>query len=46
MIGSRYPIYRPHSMAMEHAGLSGVKLYAGSWSEWITDSNRPVATGE
>jgi thiosulfate/3-mercaptopyruvate sulfurtransferase len=33
-------------LAMEHAGLSGAKLYAGSWSEWIADSRRPVATGE
>jgi len=33
-------------LAMEQAGLSGSKLYAGSWSEWITDSRRPVATGE
>jgi thiosulfate/3-mercaptopyruvate sulfurtransferase len=31
---------------MEHAGLSGAKLNAGSWSEWITDPNRPVAKGE
>lgn len=31
-------------LAMEIAGLSGSKLYAGSWSEWITDKNRPVAT--
>lgn len=31
-------------LAMEVAGLSGSKLYAGSWSEWITDRNRGVAT--
>jgi len=31
-------------LAMEYAGLSGSKLYAGSWSEWITDQNHPVAT--
>ncbi|MDA8362499.1 MAG: sulfurtransferase [Gammaproteobacteria bacterium] len=33
-------------LAMEHAGLHGAKLYAGSWSEWITDPRRPVASGE
>ncbi|WP_333877665.1 sulfurtransferase [Methylobacter sp.] len=27
-------------LAMEHAGLSGSKLYAGSWSEWIRNKNR------
>jgi thiosulfate/3-mercaptopyruvate sulfurtransferase len=31
--------------AMELAGLRGSKLYPGSWSEWITDASRPVATG-
>jgi thiosulfate/3-mercaptopyruvate sulfurtransferase len=30
-------------IAMEHAGLTGSKLYAGSWSEWCADPNRPVA---
>lgn len=32
-------------LAMEHAGLSGSKVYAGSWSEWIRDPHRPVAIG-
>jgi thiosulfate/3-mercaptopyruvate sulfurtransferase len=32
-------------LAMEVAGLRGSKLYAGSWSEWIVNKNRPVATG-
>lgn len=30
-------------LAMEMAGLHGSKLYAGSWSEWISNRNRPVA---
>jgi thiosulfate/3-mercaptopyruvate sulfurtransferase len=30
-------------LAMEHAGLNSSKLYAGSWSEWITNKNRPIA---
>jgi thiosulfate/3-mercaptopyruvate sulfurtransferase len=31
--------------AMELAGLPGSALYGGSWSEWIADPERPVATG-
>jgi thiosulfate/3-mercaptopyruvate sulfurtransferase len=30
-------------LAMEVAGLSGSRLYPGSWSEWVADSSRPVA---
>lgn len=33
-------------LAMEIAGLPGSKLYPGSWSEWIADPARPIATGE
>ena len=33
-------------LAMEHAGLTGSKLYAGSWSKWISDKNRGIATGD
>jgi thiosulfate/3-mercaptopyruvate sulfurtransferase len=32
-------------LAMEHAGLTGSRLYAGSWSEWSADPARPVARG-
>jgi thiosulfate/3-mercaptopyruvate sulfurtransferase len=32
-------------LALEIAGLHGARLYAGSWSEWIRDPRRPVATG-
>jgi len=31
--------------AMELAGLTGSRLYPGSWSEWCSDPSRPVATG-
>lgn len=33
-------------LAMEIAGLSGSRLYVGSWSEWIRDPKRPIELGE
>lgn len=35
-----------NALALAHAGLGEAKVYAGSWSEWITDPERPVASGE
>jgi thiosulfate/3-mercaptopyruvate sulfurtransferase len=32
-------------LALEIAGLPGAALYPGSWSEWVSDTSRPVATG-
>lgn len=31
-------------LAMMVAGLGDTRLYAGSWSEWIRDTNRPMVT--
>lgn len=31
-------------LAMEHAGLAGSRLYAPSWSGWVSDPSRPVET--
>ncbi len=33
-------------LALEIAGQPGARLYAGSWSDWISESDRPVATGD
>ena len=35
-----------HLLAMAHAGLPGARLFTGSWSGWIEDPSRPVATGD
>ena len=32
-------------LAMEHAGLQGSRLYAPSWSGWVSDPERPVEKG-
>lgn len=34
-----------HLLAMAHAGLPGASLFTGSWSGWIEDPARPIATG-
>jgi len=34
-----------HLLAMARAGLPGARLFTGSWSGWISDPSRPVATG-
>ncbi len=33
-------------LAMEVAGLPGTRVYPGSWSEWSSDSARPIALGD
>ncbi len=37
----------PHNiLAMLYAGLGEARLYAGSWSDWILDPQRPIKTGD
>lgn len=36
----------PNFIALQEAGFSMVRLYAGSWSEWVSDSSNSVATGK
>ncbi|WP_042199956.1 sulfurtransferase [Paenibacillus camerounensis] len=36
----------PNVLALEKAGFKKVRLYAGSWSDWISYEENPVATGE
>jgi thiosulfate/3-mercaptopyruvate sulfurtransferase len=31
-------------LALEHAGVSGVRIFPGSWSEWCADPKRPIET--
>jgi len=33
-------------LAFEIAGLTGSRLYPGSWSEWVSNPDRPIATGQ
>lgn len=33
-------------LAMEVAGIEGGLLYEGSWSDWSSDPDRPIATGQ
>ncbi|QWU13607.1 thiosulfate/3-mercaptopyruvate sulfurtransferase [Paenibacillus sophorae] len=36
----------PNVLALQRAGYDKVRLYAGSWSDWISYEENPVATGE
>ncbi|WP_315372572.1 sulfurtransferase [Paenibacillus xylanexedens] len=37
---------RPNVIALEEAGYTNVKLYSGSWSDWISYEENPVAIGD
>jgi thiosulfate/3-mercaptopyruvate sulfurtransferase len=36
----------PNALALNEAGFSKVRLYPGSWSDWISYSENSIATGE
>lgn len=36
----------PNVLALREAGYAKVKLYAGSWSDWISYEENPIAIGE
>lgn len=36
----------PNVLALNEAGFSNVRLYAGSWSDWISDPTNPIARGK
>ncbi|MEK3777335.1 sulfurtransferase [Paenibacillus sp. FSL K6-4396] len=36
----------PNVIALEEAGFSNVRLYSGSWSDWISYEENPVAIGD
>ncbi|OBZ14360.1 3-mercaptopyruvate sulfurtransferase [Bacillus sp. FJAT-27264] len=36
----------PNVLALREAGYENVKLYAGSWSDWISYDENPIATGD
>jgi thiosulfate/3-mercaptopyruvate sulfurtransferase len=36
----------PNVVALKEAGYTNVKLYVGSWSDWISYAGNPIATGE
>ncbi len=33
-------------LALEAAGITGARLYAGSWSQWCSNPDRPAETGD